>query len=296
MNNTKIWATVIERLSESLSQAAIKTWFSQCEIASVEASGAQNITTVSCANNFCLEQIKARYLKEVERAFEIVTDKKQQIILKISSTAKKQQSLGAGPLFTGAVKATVGKNNGEGLNLNHSFLNFVVGNSNNLAYAAAKAVAGLPGKGYNPLFIYGGVGVGKTHLIQAVGNEILDKLPGTKIVYTTCERFTNEFIESLISHRFSEFRAKYRKTDVLLIDDVQFLSGKESTQEEFFHTFNELHVAQKQIVLTSDRHPTEIGKLEDRLVSRFLGGLTADIGQPDFEMRVAIIQSKCAGR
>lgn len=177
-------------------------------------------------------------------------------------------------------------------NSKYTFETLIVGNHNRLAFAAAQAVAERPGEAYNPLFIYGGVGLGKTHLMQAVGNQIFKNNPKKKINYTSCETFTSEFIEALQNKTINEFKRRYRTVDVLLIDDIQFLANKEGTQEEFFHTFNILHQANRQIILTSDRMPKEIGDLEERLTSRFGWGLVADIQTPNFETRVAILQAK----
>lgn len=171
---------------------------------------------------------------------------------------------------------------------------FIVGNNNRLAFAAAQAVADRPGEAYNPLFIYGGVGLGKTHLMQAIGNHILRQNPKKKVVFTSCETFTSEFIEALQNKTINEFKRKYRSIDVFLVDDIQFLANKEGTQEEFFHTFNTLHQANRQIVVTADRMPREIKDLEERLTSRFGWGLVADIQSPNFETRVAILQAKAA--
>ena len=181
---------------------------------------------------------------------------------------------------------------GAGLNSRFSFENFVVGPNSSYSYAVAKAVAEKPGKTYNPLFLHGSVGLGKTHLMQAIGQEILRNKPRKVVRYVTSETFTNEYIEALRHHRISAFRQKYRKVDVLMIDDVQFLSGKDSTQEEFFHTFNDLFNAHKQIILTSDRAPSAIKNLEDRLVSRFEWGMATVIESPDLETRTAILQQK----
>jgi chromosomal replication initiator protein len=179
------------------------------------------------------------------------------------------------------------------LNLSFTFENFVIGESNRFARAAALAVAEAPGQTrYNPLYVYGGVGLGKTHLLQAVGNFIRQEEPGLKLVYATSEKFTNDFISSLGNSTVSDFHRLYRQADVLLIDDIQFLAGKESTQEQFFHTFNVLHLAGKQIVLTSDRPPKEIKGLEERLLSRFQWGLVTDIQPPDLETRIAILKKK----
>jgi chromosomal replication initiator protein len=179
------------------------------------------------------------------------------------------------------------------LNPKYTFDTFIVGGSNRLAAATAQAVAAKPGVAYNPLFLYGGVGLGKTHLAQAIGHAILEKSPKKKIIYVSCENFTNEFIQSISAGKVNDFKNKYREADVLLVDDIQFLSGKDGTQEEFFHTFNALHQSNRQIVITSDRVPKAIPQLEARLSSRFGCGMVADIQPPNVEMRIAILQAKC---
>ncbi len=180
-----------------------------------------------------------------------------------------------------------------GLNPRYTFKNFVVGKKNELAHAACVAISDQPGTTYNPLFIYGGVGLGKTHLMQAVGHAILEKDPNKKILYVTCETFTNEYIKSVGEGRADEFKNKYRSIDVFLVDDIQFLAGKEGTQEAFFHTFNHLQQGNKQVILTSDRPPRAIPSLENRLISRFEGGMVVDVSLPDLETRIAIITQKC---
>ena len=205
-----------------------------------------------------------------------------------------------GELFPGEEKEQTaqekGKRKKDGLIQNYTFSSFVVGSSNQFAHAAAKAVSKHPGKSYNPLFIYGGVGLGKTHLINAIGHETSAKQGKDSIVYLPSESFTNELIAHLRKNRMTEFKNKFRRADVLIIDDVQFLSGRERTQEEFFHTFNSLHDSSKQIILTSDKFPNEIGGLEERLRNRFEWGLIADIQPPDLETRVAILQKKSRAR
>ena len=251
---------------------------------------------VGIKNNFLKEQIENRYKDTVSKAILDSGFKDTSAIFVVANKEPKTDSIKA-PIFTGVVQEVItAKTRLDSLNPNHTFSNFVVGFSNNLAYLAATKVAGNLGGAYNPLMIYGSVGVGKTHLLQAIGNQVLSTVIDAKVLYVTSEKFTNDFLDSLRNKTQASFRQKYRTCDLLLVDDIQFLAGKESTQDEFFHTFNEICLSGKQVVLASDRHPRDLGRLKERLVSRFLGGMTADIGLPDLEMRTAIIRAKCAER
>lgn len=208
-----------------------------------------------------------------------------------SSVAQQTRTTNPSPQTT--ITDRIEAKNKFGLNPRYTFESFIVGKTNELAHAAAQAIANRPGEIYNPLFIYGGVGLGKTHLIQAIGNRISANQPNVKILYISSERFTNEFVAAIRSGSIKQFKETYRTIDLLLIDDIQFIAGKTETQEEFFHTFNELHQANRQIVMTSDRPPKAIPGLEDRLRSRFEWGMIADVASPDLETRVAILESKC---
>jgi len=296
IDSKKLWNEILRDIKSDLSPANFRTWFSSTKLESEEDNEKPSFKII-VLNNFVKEQIQARYLDQIrellearsgENSFDLLVEVGEVELPKPEDSIKER--VFSEPDTVKEMK--IGWGSASNLNPNFSLEKFVVGNSNNLAFAAAQAVTQSPGSVYNPFFIYGGVGVGKTHLMQAVANGILEKDPGVTVIYTTCEKFTNEFIESISSRNSKGFREKFRRADVLLIDDIQFLSGKESTQEEFFHTFNELYGGGKQIIMTSDRHPSSLGKIEDRLVSRFLGGLTVDISNPDFEMRVAIINQK----
>lgn len=300
-DSKKLWSEILKDVKGSLSPANFRTWFAATKLDKIEGEHEEKQKyRIVVLNNFVKETIQARYLDQIN---DLMRDRLNsgdfELAVEVGEVeASKPDSINnddAGvfePPTTAVKEFRVGWSTSGNLNPNFTFEKFVVGNSNNLAFAAAQAVSQSPGSVYNPFFIYGGVGVGKTHLMHAVANQILTHDQSVRVIYTTSEKFTNEFIESLSSKKSKSFREKFRQTDVLLIDDIQFLSGKESTQEEFFHTFNELYGGGKQIIMTSDRHPSSMGKVEDRLVSRFLGGLTVDIGNPDFEMRVAIINQK----
>ncbi|MBD3840907.1 MAG: chromosomal replication initiator protein DnaA [Campylobacterales bacterium] len=249
-----------------------------------KSSSTDTVTVFEVQNKFIANFIKTKYSKIIQDILEKLTHTKQNIEIKVAGERRKSKK--------DILSDVENSQKGESTILNQSFTfeSFVVGSSNQMAYTASKAVAEKPGIQYNPLFIYGGTGLGKTHLLQAIGNDAIEK--NKNVIYVTIEQFMNDFTFSLKNKNMDHFRQKYRKCDLLLIDDVQFLSGKESTQEEFFHTFNELHTANKQIVLTSDKLPSQIAGIEERLKSRFEHGLKAHIQIPELETKIAIIEKK----
>ncbi len=271
------WSEILEYLRnvEKLSQVAFDVWINSIEPYAIE----NGEVVLYVHTEFQKKTISEHYGERIIRAFEQVLG----IPLGLKILAREEQK---------PVMPVIEQDGLPDFETNFTFDNFIVGSSNKFAYAASQAVASKPAGQYNPLFIYGGSGLGKTHLLYAICNEIRKNNPGARILYTKGETMTNEIIEAIRSGTGEEFRAKYRQADVLLVDDIQFLSGKERTQEEFFHTFDFLHSNNKQIVLTSDRPPKEIATLEERLRSRFEMGLTADIQPPDLETRIAIIRRK----
>lgn len=287
----KIWNSVLASLKEQFTPSAYRTWFSGSHVLEYKKQDDQNLMIVGVPNNFVKEQLEQRYYKEIEA--ELKKHDELATIVYIVSAKKERVVSKNAPILSGNVNNYFGFVKPGGLNPDNVFDNFVVGFSNNLAYLAATQVAKEPGKTYNPLLIYGPTGVGKTHLLQAIGNDIASKSEKANIVYVSAEKFTNEFLESLRNKTQESFRAKYRKADVLLVDDVQFFAGKDGTQDEFFFTFNELFQTGRQIVCATDKHPREIGKFKDRLLSRLAGGMAADVSLPDLEMKMAIINSKC---
>ncbi len=291
MDQQILWQTVLSDLELQVSKAVFQTLLSKIELLSIS----ENTATISCQQPMLLNLIENRYYTLIKKTLDSYTKNDNKLVF--TSKTKAVNRLTDGPLFTMPLtQQNVRSVSETRLNADFTFKNFAVSSSNQMAYAAATAVAQAPGVSYNPLFLYGGVGVGKTHLMQAVGHELLKSNPAIKIIYCTGEEFTNEIIEAIGNKTTTPFKKKYRQADLLMIDDIQFIAGKYSVQEEFFHTFNAIHQIKKQIILTSDRPPEEINKLEERLRSRFEGGLTIDIGQPDFELRTAILLIKAKQR
>lgn len=298
MDHQALWQSALGELELTLSKANFTTWFKNTFISGFE----NGKVIVSVPNTFTKSWLEQKYHAAIVKALRAATNQgvrevsyrvevKNTTVLALESALAEHASDFPAPLI--ATEASTSEPmNDVGLNPRYIFKSFVVGKNNELAHASCIAVAAEPGKSYNPLFLYGGAGMGKTHLLQAIGHHILSTRPQAKIKYVTCEAFTNEFIQSVRGGRINEFKSKYRNVDILLIDDIQFLTGKEGTQEEFFHTFNDLHQNNKQIVITSDRPPKDIQSLENRLLSRFEWGMMADISRPDFETRVAILQAK----
>lgn len=327
MTPHELWRAVLGELELAISPANFKTWFGQTQLQSFESG----TITISVPNAIAKTWLENKYQKQIIQSIErILGQPVQKIVFRIESAARpvvqaieavqiaqpQQHSVTSqnhnpsvapaanqsrpqlinradAPSMQTTVTERIEAKNKFGLNPRYTFETFIVGKTNELAHAAAQAVANRPGEVYNPLFIYGGVGLGKTHLIQAIGNRISANDPNTKILYISSERFTNEFVAAIRSGSIKQFKETYRSIDLLLIDDIQFIAGKTETQEEFFHTFNELHQANRQIVMTSDRPPKAIPGLEDRLRSRFEWGMIADVASPDLETRVAILESKC---
>ncbi len=282
-NAEELWEKILRVAEPHLPSQTIDIWLKSCS--PLEVQGDRLL--LDAGNSFVAGKVKESFLSTLEDVM-------------------RSNGLGSGIDLTVESKPnSTGESNDEifpsvpgasGLNRQYDFASFVVGKSNRLAHAASLAVAESPGAAYNPLFMWGGVGLGKTHLMHAIGNYAQQKNRDIKVVYLSSEKFTNELIAAIKGNRTGEFRAKYRHVDILMIDDIQFLAGKESTQDEFFHTFNDLHTEKKQIVLNSDRPPKDLGDIEERIVSRFEWGLVTDIQQPDYETRIAILKKKAEQR
>jgi len=279
---TELWDKAKDLLKNETTEITYATWIQPLEIRSID----DNVITLIASNSFQKDTIESRYKDLITNTFNFITNKKCEIVILLESEVLQEEIVSKPQPKETRIKAN------SGLNPKYTFDTFVVGPNNQFAHAAAMGIAENPGSKYNPFFIFGGVGLGKTHLMQAIGNEFVKNNPDANVLYVSSETFTNQLINALKDQTMEKFREKYRNIDLLLIDDIQFIAGKRSTQEEFFHTFNTLYEAQKQIVLTSDKSPREIDSLDDRLRSRFAWGVTADILDPDYETRFAILMKK----
>ena len=287
----RLWENTLNIIKGEMTEVSFNTWIKSCEPISISS----DTIKISVPNSFTQDILEKRYKDLVINSIEAAGSKLYNVEFFIASELQDDENLEVEEKKStdkDSMAITVNDEMSSTLNPKYTFDSFVIGNSNRFAHAASLAVAESPAKAYNPLFIYGGVGLGKTHLMHAIGHYILQGNPNAKVVYVSSEKFTNELINAIKDDKNEEFRTKYRSVDILLIDDIQFIAGKERTQEEFFHTFNTLHDANKQIILSSDRPPKEIPTLEDRLRSRFEWGLIADIQAPDFETRMAILKKK----
>lgn len=278
---SRIWEETLKIIEEEMSTVSFETWIQPIIPCGIE----ENRLYLQVENVFYREMLEKRYLTLIQNAVKQAAHQEYEIVI-ITEEEKMAKPVPA------AMEQKPENNLVRNLNPKYVFDSFVVGNSNRMAHAASLAVAEAPAQAYNPLFLYGNSGLGKTHLMHSIAHFILEKKPSAKVLYVTSETFTNELINSIQNNKNEEFRNKYRNIDVLLIDDIQFISKKEGTQEEFFHTFNALHESNKQIIISSDRPPKEIKTLEDRLRNRFEWGLIADIQPPDYETRNAILRKK----
>ena len=281
-NIYELWSKAKELLKNETTVITYETWIQPLEIKSIN----DNVIVLIASNSFQRDTVESRYIDLLTNTFNFITHKKCTVFIKLDTEdadtmLSQNNSIGNNKVLINS-----------GLNPKYTFNTFVVGNNNKFAQAASMGVTENPGSKYNPFFIYGGVGLGKTHLMHAIGNEILRNNINAKVLYVTSETFTNQLINALRDQATEKFRNKYRNIDILLIDDIQFIANKKSTQEEFFHTFNALYESGKQIVISSDKPPKDIELLEDRLKSRFEWGLIADISNPDYETRLAILRKK----
>jgi chromosomal replication initiator protein len=291
----KTWSAALGVLQIGLTKANFETWFKDTTVVSEE----DDVFCIGVPNAFAREWLENKYRAQVRDALQHIVGRTVDVRFVTTGAPSRPLALRpqipAAQAFPAAPGAPAERRDmplGAVLNPRYTFSTFVVGSNNRLAHAAALSVAERPGHSYNPLFIYGGSGLGKTHLMHAIGNAVMSRHPRKRVAYATSEKFTNEFINSIRGQKQEEFRERYRRIDVLLIDDIQFIAGKEGTQDEFFHTFNAIHEEGKQIVLSSDRPPKAIASLEERLRSRFEWGLIADISPPDLETRIAILRAK----
>lgn len=317
MTNEQLWKATLDQLELKVSQGNYLTWFRQSRIAARQP----HEVVIETASPFAYEWLSKKYrhlileaLQNLDRAITTVRftvgslPSPRRVVGKknLHFVVQKHRLVAAAPLAASTATttampmapSTAASRSAATLSLNpkHTFATFVIGPSNEIAHAACQAVATKPGAVYNPLFIYGGVGLGKTHLLQAVGNTVLERDQSKRILYVSSERFVNEFVEAIRERKTQRFRKQYRDVDVLIIDDIQFLAGKTKTQEELFHTFNALHGQNKQVILSSDRPPAAIPTLQERLSSRLAGGMIVDIKKPDYETRLAILEEKVKTR
>lgn len=282
----QLWNKVLAEVETKITKPSFETWLKSTKLLSYSGSN----VTIAAPNSFARDWLENHYVHLITGILTELTGEDLYIKFVVQKDTEDDFELPA-PKIKAEPQESHETSPGM-LNPKYTFDTFVIGSGNRFAHAASLAVAEAPAKAYNPFFIYGGVGLGKTHLMHAIGHYVMEQKPNAKVVYLSSEKFTNEFINSIRDNKAIDFRNKYRNVDVLLIDDIQFLAGKESTQEEFFHTFNTLHEESKQIVISSDRPPKEIPTLEDRLRSRFEWGLITDIAPPDLETRIAILRKK----
>jgi chromosomal replication initiator protein len=295
-----LWRDILENIKISVSPAIFSTWFSQTHLAKVDKGPKRSTVTVGCNSSYVKSTIESRYFGLMQDTISEALEHPCDLVFVVKQNPQKsgaKEGLSA-PLFE---QENTNFNDLEtfkkaSIRSHLTFENFAVSSSNQMAWAAAEAVSKNPGNAYNPLFVWGGVGVGKTHLMNAVGHSMLEKEPDAKIFFCTGEEFTNDIVEGIRNKTTQVFRNKYRKLDALLVDDIQFIAGKDAVQEEFFHTFNAVTGAGGQVILTSDKPPSDISRLEERLRSRFEAGLIVDISPPDFELRCAILQIKAKER
>jgi chromosomal replication initiator protein len=291
----KIWTAAQEHLRSMLSSDTYNLWFAPLRACAQDQTKDQNSMVLEVANDFCEVWLKDNYMSLLQDVLALASGRQLQVRFKVAQPAGSAAAEAPAQIAKAKTAEAAPERSAHqepSFNPKNTFDTFVVGNNNNFAYAAALAVAQAPGKSYNPLFLFGGVGLGKTHLLHAIGQHVVGNKKGARVAYVSSEKFTNEYIDGIQNNQLVRFRKRYRQTDVLLIDDIQFLAGKERIQEEFFHTFNALHESHKQIVLTCDRPASEIHNLEHRLVSRFEWGLVTDLQPPDVEMRLAILHKK----
>ena len=305
MQQDSLWQAVLGEIELSVSRGNFMTWFKNTRLLRHDSK----LVVVGVPNIFIKQQLERKYNDLITDTLKKNGVVPEQIEYKISALTAVRRTEEEPVLVTPAFQASkdlpktpaAPKSNSlahsyrQGLNERYNFDNFIVGSGNELAFAACQSIAQNPGTKYNPLFLYGGVGIGKTHLIQAVGNAVLANNPDAKVLYISTEQFVQEFVDALRFRKTADFASYYRTADVLIVDDVQFIAGKEKMQEEFFHTFNALHQANKQIIISSDKPPKDIPTLEERLRSRFAWGMSIDMQIPDFETRCAIVQTKAHG-